>query len=60
MKSKRIDMIGKVTKSRGRRPNLSMVSIPGMAKRALIRPKPNEARRAEISEKPAEVKMEAV
>lgn len=53
-------MIGKVTKSRGLRPNLSMVSIPGMAKRALMRPKPKEARRAEISEKPAEVKMEAV
>jgi hypothetical protein len=41
-------MTGKVTRSKGRLPKRSMVKMAGMAKRKLIRPKPNEARRAEI------------
>jgi hypothetical protein len=57
---RRIDMSGNVISRSGRRPNRSMVKMAGMAKRKLMRPSPNDARRAEVSEKPAAVKMEAV
>lgn len=67
------DMIGNVHRSRGRRPNLSMMKIVGIAKIVYVMvsvcramrltfsiPKPQEASRASISVNPALVKMLAV
>lgn len=60
MNSSMIDMSGKVMSRSGRRPNLSIVRMAGMANTQLTMPKPHEARSAWISPKPASVKMVAV
>ena len=56
----KIDIRGNVASRRGRRPYLSIVNIPGMAKSQLSIPNPHEASKAEISENPAWVKIVAV
>lgn len=51
------NMLGKVKIKRPRRPKVSIVQTAGQAKRKLIRPKPQVARRAFMLEAPASEKM---
>ena len=53
-------MRGKVMSNKGRRPNLSIVNIPGMANSQLIMPNPHEASSAEVLLNPLSVKIVAV
>lgn len=53
VKNSIIAMSGKVTRSRLRRPKVSMVYMAGIANRKLIAPPPKEVRSAALREKPA-------
>ena len=51
VKKRKIDISGKVVRSRFRRPKVSIVYTAGIANSQFIKPKPREAAKAEMGEK---------